>query len=317
MDREQTPLLDLRKLRYFVAVAEELHFGRAAARLYIAQPVLSRQVRKLEQELGTELLSRTSRSVELTVAGRELLDGARPLLRAAEATHRRVIRAGHGTRTLTVGFGAGDGITIALAAFATVRPDVAVDVRRIYWHDQTAVLLDGRVDVAFLNLPVEEQGLALVPSYNEHRVAAVAATHPLAGRTEVSIMELAEEPVILHHGASAVWEAYHNADPRPDGRHAARGPEVQNLEEKMALIAAGRAVSFLPASVATTQTAPGVAYVPVNDIPPARFSLGWDICRHSPLIAEFVAAATRAVAAPGGAVPGGAVPGGAVPPAAL
>jgi DNA-binding transcriptional LysR family regulator len=292
MGSEPIPPLDLRKLRYFVAVAEDLHFGRAAERLYIAQPVLSRQIRKLEQELGAELFSRTSRNVALTPAGRELLAGARSLLSQAEATQRRVMRAGHGTRTLTVGFSAGNAITPALAAFRRARPDVAVDVRRIYWHDQTAVLLDGRVDVAFLNLPVDEQGLALVPSHTESRVAAIAATHPLAARSEISILELAEDPVILHHGAPAVWEAFHNVDPRPDGRHPHGGPEVQNLEEKMALIAAGRAVSFLPASVASTQTAPGVAYVPVTDIPPARFSLAWDVCRHSSLVSEFVAAAS-------------------------
>ncbi|HEY4278817.1 MAG TPA: LysR substrate-binding domain-containing protein [Conexibacter sp.] len=292
MDREPSPPLDLRKLRYFVAVAEELHFGRAAERLYIAQPVLSRQIKRLEQELGAELLARTSRNVELTAAGRELLAGARPLLRAAEATQRRVVRAGHGTKTLTVGFGAGNSIALALAAFAALRPDVAVDVRRIYWHDQTAVLLDGRVDVAILDLPVDERGLALVPLHAEPRVAALAATHPLAGRGEISINALVDDPVILHHGASAVWEAFHNVDPRPDGRHPQRGPEVQNLEEKMALIAAGRAVSFLPASVAATQIVPGVAYVPVRDIPPARLSLAWDVCRHSPLVGEFVAAAS-------------------------
>ena len=90
MGLEQGPPLDLRKLRYFVAVAEELHFGRAAERLYVAQPVLSRQVRKLEQELGTDLLLRTSRSVTLTPAGLRLLDEARSLLAAAELARRHI-----------------------------------------------------------------------------------------------------------------------------------------------------------------------------------------------------------------------------------
>src|SRR4051794_30797353 len=124
--------LDLRKLRYFAAVAEGLHFGQAAERLYVAQPVLSRQIRKLERELGAELFVRSSRHVELTEVGRQLLEEARPLLAAADAAGRRVRRAAQGRRPLVVGFFIGDPISRLVRAFRVAHPDIAVEVQRIY-----------------------------------------------------------------------------------------------------------------------------------------------------------------------------------------
>jgi DNA-binding transcriptional LysR family regulator len=138
--------LDLRKLRYFVAVAEELHFGRAAERLYIAQPVLSRLIRKLEQEVGTDLLVRSSRKVALTPAGEQFLDEARSLLTAADAAWRRMDNIAHGGANLTVGFFIGDDFSAAWRAFSETHPDVAIRLKRIYWHNQTDVLAGGEVD---------------------------------------------------------------------------------------------------------------------------------------------------------------------------
>src|SRR5688572_21913048 len=128
------PSLDLRRLRYFVAVAEELHFGRAAERLYIAQPVLSRQIRKLEQELGTDLLVRTSRNVALTPAGTRLLEEARSLLTAAEVSQRRIRDIIRDQAVLTVGFFIGDDFTSARDSFAAEHPDVQLNLLRIYWN---------------------------------------------------------------------------------------------------------------------------------------------------------------------------------------
>ena len=114
--------LDLRKLRYFVAVADRLHFGRAAEELHIAQPALSRQIRALEHDLGTPLLIRDSHGVALTDAGRQLLTDAGPLLASAEATRRRVTVAARGSRRLMVGFRAGITVTPAVGQFATQHP---------------------------------------------------------------------------------------------------------------------------------------------------------------------------------------------------
>ncbi|MGW1623369.1 LysR family transcriptional regulator [Streptomyces sp. NPDC002172] len=123
--------LDLRKVRYFAAVAELLHFGRAAERLHIAQPVLSRQIRALEKDLGAELFVRDSHGVTLTDAGRQLLEESRQLLAAADGARRRVVQAARGRRRLVVGFRAGVVVTRALRAFAAVHPDVEANARRV------------------------------------------------------------------------------------------------------------------------------------------------------------------------------------------
>jgi DNA-binding transcriptional LysR family regulator len=294
MGLEPGPPLDLRKLRYFVAVAEELHFGRAAQRLYIAQPVLSRQIRKLEQELGTDLLARTSRDVTLTPVGRQVLTEAKSLLAAADATRRRIEELASGQAALTIGFFVGDEFTAALEAFGADYPDVALDMLRVYWHDQTEVLLDGRADVAFVHLPVDDEGLELLPVRSEPRVAVLPLGHPAAGKPEISIAELADDPVIIQRGATPSWQAFHNVDPRPDGRQPRPGPQVDNLEEKLQHIAAGRAISFVPASVASVVAQPGIAYVPVTDIPPIKICLAWKSEPPSPLVAAFVQAVTDA-----------------------
>jgi DNA-binding transcriptional LysR family regulator len=289
MGLEPGPPLDLRKLRYFVAVAEELHFGRAAERLYVAQPVLSRQVRKLEQELGTDLLVRTSRSVMLTPAGLRLLDEARSLLAAAELARRHIDDIAGERAELTIAFFTGDEFTSARIAFSDTHPDVAINLRRIYWDDQEDVLPSGQADVAFLHLPIDDGSLELMPVRSEPRVAVLPTSHPAADRREISIAELADDPVIIQRGATASWQAFHNVDPRSDGRRARSGPEAANLEEKLQHVAAGRAISFVPASLAATVSQSGIAYVPVTDIPPIKVCLAWMAGNPSQLIESFAA----------------------------
>ena len=287
------PPLDLRKLGYFVAVAEELHFGRAAERLYIAQPVLSRQIRKLEQELGTELLVRDSRRVTLTPAGEQLLEEARSLLATVEASRRRIATIAQQQAALTIGFFIGDDFTDARKAFSARHPDVTVHLQRIYWNNQTAVLQNGQVDVAFVHLPIDGHGLDLIPVRSSPRVAVLPLNHPAAGKPQISIAELADDPLIIQRGASPGWQSYHNVDPRPDGRHPEPGPDADNLEEKLEHVAAGRAISFVPTSVAAAVSHPGVVFVPVSDIPPIYVNLAWKTDHASPLIAAFADAVTK------------------------
>jgi DNA-binding transcriptional LysR family regulator len=289
MGLEPGPPLDLRRLRYFVAVAEELHFGRAAERLYVAQPVLSRQVRKLEQELRTDLLVRTSRSVALTPAGLRLLDEARSLLAAADLARRRIDDIAGARAELTIAFFTGDDFTSARLAFSAAHPDVTINLRRIYWDDQEHVLQSGQADVAFVHLPIDDDSLELMPVRSEPRVAVLPISHPAADRREISIAELADDPVIIQRGATASWQAFHNVDPRPDGRRARPGPEAANLEEKLLHVAAGRAISFVPASLAATVSQSGIAYVPVTDIPPIKVCLASIAENRSPLIESFAA----------------------------
>ena len=283
--------LDLRKLRYFVAVAEELHFGRAADRLYITQPVLSRQIRQLEQELGAELLDRSSRRVELTEAGRLLLDEGRALLDASDAARRRMQGVAAGLAQLKIGFFVGDDFSAALRAFQAEREErVEIELHRLYWDSQVEFLQKGLVDVAFVHLPIEQAGLDLFPVRTEPRVAVLPRDHPEAAAETTTIAALAEDPVLIQRGASDAWQAFHNVDPRPDGHHPVAGPAVDCIEEKLELVAAGQGISFVPASSAAVFLNANVAYVPVTDIPPIQICLAWRQGDNSPLVGSFVTA---------------------------
>jgi DNA-binding transcriptional LysR family regulator len=290
MEETAGPLLDLRRLRYFVAVAEDLHFGRAAARLYITQPVLSRQIQLLERELGIQLFQRSSRDVKLTAPGEQLLEDGRRLLAAAEAARRRCVSSGADRPTLTIGFWGHEWIAPALRSFAAEFPNADAQLHRIAWDDQVDVLHDGRVDVAFVALPVDTGGLELLPFQMDQRVAVLAVDHPAAGRSEIRIDDLADDPVIMQGGASDEWNAFHNIDPRPDGRHPRRGPVANNFQEKLELVAAGAAVSFLPESVAKHYIPPGIVYVPVADIPPIEICIAWKPEHSSELVDGFIRA---------------------------
>jgi DNA-binding transcriptional LysR family regulator len=278
--------LDLRKLRYFVAVARLLHFGRAADELHIAQPVLSRQIRALERELGTPLFARDSHGVSCTDAGRQLLDDAVPLLAAADAAQRRAIRAARGPGRLIVGFRAGIVVTAAVRLFTTDHPDVTVDVHRLDWDDQAEALLDGRVDIAYVRLPIDDRGLRVLPLYTEPRVAALAADHRLAGKESITATDLAGEPIVWHENMAL----FPNQPAQP-----ASGHRVISVEDKLEHVAAGRGVSFLPESAAAYYARPDISYVPVPELPPDQVCLAADATRHSPLVAAFVRAARQAL----------------------
>lgn len=274
--------LDLRKLRYFVAVADRLHFGRAAEELHIAQPVLSRQIRALEQDLGTPLLIRDSHGVVLTEAGRQLLTDAGPLLASAQAVRRRVTVAARGSQRLMVGFRAGIAVTPAVRLFAKRHPDVLVDVQRIEWDDQAPMLLDGRIDVGYVRLPIDEAGLRVTPLYTEPRVAVLPAGHRLAGKDQVTEADLDGEPLVWHAGPAT----QPTRRPHPDAGYLARG-----VDETLEHVAAGRGISFLARSATVFYTHPEVSYVPIPDLAPDQVCLAAAASRTSPLVNDFFTAA--------------------------
>jgi DNA-binding transcriptional LysR family regulator len=274
--------LDLRKLRYFVAVADRLHFGRAADDLHIAQPALSRQIRALEKDLGTPLFVRDSHGVVLTDAGQQLLTDAGPLLASADAARHRVTAAARGSQRLTVGFRVGIPVIPAVRQFAPEYPDVRVDVQRLEWDDQAAILLDGRVDVAYVRLPLDETGLRVVALYTEPRVVVLPVDHPLAGRDEVFEADLSGEPVIWHGDAST----QPTRRPHPDAGYRVRG-----VDETLEHVAAGRGISFLARSATVFSSRPDIAYVPVLDLAPEQVCLAISATRTSPVADAFFAAA--------------------------
>lgn len=274
--------LDLRKLRYFVAVAEKLHFGRAAEELHIAQPALSRQIRALEQDLGTPLLIRDSHGVALTDAGRQLLTDAGPMLASAHAVRRRVTGAARGSRRLMVGFRAGITVTAAVREFAIRHPDVIVDVQRIESDEQAAMLLDGRIDVGYVRPPIDETGLRVTPLYTEPRVAVLPAGHRFAGKEQIIEADLAGEPLL--------WHPDTNTQPtkRP---HPNAGYLVRGVDETLEHVAAGRGISFLARSTAVFHSHPEVSFVPVTDLAPDQVCLAVTESRTSPVVNDFLTAA--------------------------
>jgi DNA-binding transcriptional LysR family regulator len=280
--------VDLRKVRYFVEVAERLHFGRAAEALHIAQPVLSRQIRALEQELKAQLFVRDKRTTELTPAGRQLLADARPLLAGADALRRRVGRAARGADTFTVGFMPGLIVTAAVRALLSRHPDLNVDTLRTSFADQTDVLRDGRADVSYVRLPIDQRGLRIRPLLTEPRVVVLPADHRLAGKDSIEIADLAAEHLLQDPDAVPEWRDI--AEELRTGRRRDE-PVVTIVEEKLERVATGRGIAVFPLSTATFYTRKDIVHVPVADIGPSQVCLAWDSSRRSPLIAEFASIA--------------------------
>jgi DNA-binding transcriptional LysR family regulator len=278
--------LDLRKVRYFVAVAEQENFGRAAETLHIAQPVLSRQIRALEQELKVRLFERDTRGTHLTAAGRALLEDARTLLPAAAAAQRRARDAAR-QATFTVGFAPGVLITPAIRELSRRHPDVSVELFRSDWIHQADIIRDGQVDVGYLRLPADVRGLAVEPLFSEPRVVLLRADHRLAGKEAVSVADLAAEHLLQDPDDVPEWRdiavELREREPRR------RVPRLRTVEEKLEYIAAGSGIVVLPVSAATFYHRPDITHVPVGDLAPSQVCLAWDSSRGNALIREYVA----------------------------
>ncbi|ACU73891.1 transcriptional regulator, LysR family [Catenulispora acidiphila DSM 44928] len=282
--------VDLRKLRYFLAVADELHFGRAAERLHIAQPVLSRQIRVLEGELGTELFLRDRRHTVLTPAGEQLVQDAKQLLANADALQRRVRAAGQGVTRLTIGFMPGITVTPVISRLRAHHPDLDVRMLRTGWHDQVEVLHDARADIGIVRLPINQTGLELRPLYTEPRLAILPTTHPLAAKHTIHITDLAADHLLQDPDAIPEWRDI--AKELRTGAHRP-APTINSVEEKLELVAGGQGIAVIPASTAAFYTRPDIAAIPIDDLSPNHVAAAWPTDRTTPLIEEFVEAATE------------------------
>jgi len=279
-------------LSSFCVLAEELHFGHAAARLRMASPSLSQQITRLESQLGVRLFDRTPRKVVLTDAGRELL----PLALEARRAHRAVLdwasaRGATAEQRLRVGVvAAGAGVlTTAILAEAVQRmPRLRLEMRRLGFFDAPAELLAGRVDVAFAPAPLPlPPGIRAREVAREGRVLVVARDHPLAGRSSVRIAELADEVFVAPAGGDPAVLDWWLVDPRPDGRHPRRGPVADDIEGILELCAAGVGVNIAAASVEGHYRRDQVAFVPIVDIPPASIVLCVLDAREDPEVLGF------------------------------
>ncbi|ROP58816.1 LysR family transcriptional regulator [Curtobacterium sp. ZW137] len=279
--------LETRELRYFVTVAEELHFGRAAVRLGMSQPPLSRAIRQLEQRIGTALFVREPRGVTLTAAGTVLLGDARPALAAVAAAGRRAQRAGRPTRQLVLAVKAGADHEI-LQAFLDVQdadPD-ALPVEVVFGevHEQAAFLRDGTADVALMHRTYDDlTGFDAEDLRTEQQVAILPRSHPLASRPALAAADLRDLPDL----PAARW-------PLADGTYPdGPGPEVRSQSQLAQLVALGRTVIVIPRSSRTLQWPEHVA-VPVLDAPLATTVIAWPAASTSPDVARAVRNAIRA-----------------------
>jgi DNA-binding transcriptional LysR family regulator len=288
--------LDLRLVRYFVAVAEHRHFGRAAAALHTAQPSLSRQIRRLEQQLGARLLDRTSQGTRLTEAGEVFLPLATALLRAA-AKAAALTRAAAAPSRITIGYTTGLIATPAVRELRRQHPDADVHTVHLSWNEPHTALLDYRADAVLTRLPFPTDRLHVTVLYDEPRVLVVPRHHRLAGKEFVTLDDIAEEPLPRVRNPDPAWSAFWRIDPRPDGRPAPDGPLVEDAEDKLELIAAGEAVAIAAGSH-VARLRPDLTTIPLEGVEPCHVVLATRAGDRNRLVAHFRKLAETHLAAP-------------------
>ncbi len=288
--------LDLRLVRYFVAVAEHRHFGRAAADLLVTQPSLSRQVRRLEQQVGARLLDRTPQGTQLTEAGEVFLADAKAMLRAARGSVSRARAAARPSR-VTVGYTTGVIATPAVLGMRGRHPEAEVVIRHVDLPTARADLLDGEVDAVVTRLPFPTEGLHVTVLYEEPRVLVVRRDHRFAGKESVTLDDIADEPLPRFPGADPAWSAYWRLEPRPDGRPAPDGPVIEAMEDKFEVIAAGEAVAVLPWLVAE-RIRPDLTSVRLADVEPSHVVVATRAGDRNRLVAEFRRCAQETLTGP-------------------
>ncbi|MFE9062640.1 LysR family transcriptional regulator [Streptomyces violaceusniger] len=284
-------ILETRELRYFLAVAEELHFGRAAERLGMAQPPLSRAIQRLERRLGVSLLTRNRRGVALTGAGEMLLYEGRAALDAITAAARRARRAGgaddpRGPRNrlvLAVKAAASHELLHKLLDAYAAEPDAAeVDVLPSGTCEQEEMLRDGRADVALMHKPFNSlTGFDSEELMTEGQIAILPAGHPLAAHKTLSLADVSDIPDL----PLARWSRDGVYPPGP-------GPEIHDQTQLAQLIALGRTVAVFPNSARAWLWAEHTA-VPLTDAPPVVTHIAWPAHSRSLALAGLVRAATR------------------------
>ncbi len=297
-----TSSFELRHLRYFLTVTEELNFTRAARKLNVVQQTLSEGIAQLEDMLGLRLFERATRPVRLTDAAVRWLPYAREALEAAVRAQdaARHLRSGH-TARLRVGLAATAAFPLTpmlLDAFRNRHPQVALSTRHFDFGDPAGGLLTGQADVAIVRPPFTADGLELLVIASEPRYVALPDQHPLARRTSVSFTEIEHEPWIEVSESDPVWCAFWRLTALRSGPLRV-GASGQSLEDLLEAARTRQAVGVVAESVARAQPWPKLAFVKVSDIPPSDVAVAWHAGKTSPPVSEFAAIA-RELAAPAG-----------------
>lgn len=261
--------MDLRQFQYAVAVADELHFGRAAKRLHVAQPSLSRQIKDLERDLGVDLFSRTSRHVELTPAGAAFVGLARRTIALAQASRELAVAAAHGVQgRVALGFVASAAIEILpqlVAAHRAARPLVQLALHEMTTEEQIEGLMSGDIDVGLSRDLEARPGLHVQTVRREPLIAAIPSQHPLQHRRRISLADLEGSAFVTlpRHRVPRAWDRLtvmaHAAQVRPTSVQ-----EANQFVTLLALVAGGLGVAIVPESVRTLRHE-GVHYVRLRD----------------------------------------------------
>ncbi|MEM7591745.1 MAG: LysR family transcriptional regulator [Cyanobacteria bacterium P01_A01_bin.83] len=249
--------MEFRQLRYFVTVAEELHFGRAAERLDITQPALSKQIRVLEDKIGIKLFFRTKRSVKLTPAGEVFLKEAQQLLQQAQQAIATAQRTAKGeTGKLTIGFTATATYTVLpelIGRFRSSYRGVEVEMLELSTEAQVTALNQGEIDLGFLHPPIDDRGLEVYPLLSEEFVVVLPKQHYLNLAKSVSLKDLAQESFILHPRSEGpfLYDEFFKLC-RQNGFRPQIIKEVNSHQTRICFVAAGMGITFIPAGLQTS-----------------------------------------------------------------
>ncbi|MGW1724646.1 LysR family transcriptional regulator [Streptomyces sp. NPDC002306] len=289
--------MELRDIEIFLALAEELHFGRTARRLHVTQARVSQSIKKQERRIGGLLFERTSRVVRLTPLGellhRHLGAGYREITEGIAAA----TAAAHGTQALTLGTMGPHSwmLADAVARFQDRLPTVRVQFREIQPPAPLDLLRSGEVDVAVLWLPVDEPDVTVGPVVHVSRVVLMTGTtHPYARREAVVLEDLGDCVIVAGRSLPVSMEVALNPFHTPSGRPVPRGPEVSTWQEILNTVATGDAVAAVSAEAADFYPWPHLAFVPITDAPPCRWALVWRTAAETPLLRSFVQAVSDA-----------------------
>ncbi|WP_190413632.1 LysR family transcriptional regulator [Streptomyces venezuelae] len=289
-------MLERYELETFLTLAEELHFGRTGERLGVSTGRVSQTVKKLERRFGTPLFVRTSRRVALTPVGRRLHEDLLPAYEHMRAALERATEAGRGIHgRLRTGFGTpwgGELLTAAADALTARHPGCEITVREVPLDGGVRLLQDGSLDLQLTAFPVREPDLTTGPVVlRDARVLLLPAAHPLAARASLGPEDLAGLPLITTEGANPRhWIDHHYPRRTPSGAVVGRGPVAATWQEVLSHVTAGRGAAPGAARGARYHPRPGIAYVPLHDVPPLEYGLVWPTAADSALLRAFVAA---------------------------
>ena len=306
MDEEARPApgpLELRHLRYFMALAEELNYGRAAQRLGIAQPGLSQQIKRLEEIVGALLIDRTQRAVRLTTAGELFLAGATRTMRQVEQAVLAAQRAERGELgRLTVGYVGSaayvGALSAMISAFRADHPDIELEIAEMEMRAQLAAIDEGRLDICYIRPPVEiPVGITTLSILQEEILLAIPATHPLAALPEVPLERFAGETFITPHHPPEVSFHHHTlAACREAGFFPRTGPQGREFVTVATMVAVGLGVALVPQSLRCIEL-PGVRYKRVRNLAvTAELAIAYRRTEPSTVARAFVRHARRFIA---------------------